>query len=143
MAARLDALILCDFAQVRDGLMFVQSGGLTRLVAASFPATFHTYVAAMVNVPSHEAADAHRMVMKVKAADAAELIATVDVALHERPLPAGLQPGESRQVPIVVPLLKVIFARPAQYDIQVDIDDELAGDLNFRVEQRPPPVAAD
>lgn len=143
MAARLDALILCDFAQVRDGLMFVQSGGLTRLVAASFPATFHTYVAAMVNVPSHEAADAHRMVMKVKAADAAELIATVDVALHERPLPAGLQPGESRQVPIVVPLLKVVFARPAQYDIQVDIDDELAGDLNFRVEQRPQPAAAD
>ncbi|MFK8023511.1 MAG: hypothetical protein AB8G26_06060 [Ilumatobacter sp.] len=139
MAARLDALILCDFAQVRDGLLFVQSGGLTRLVAQTFPATFHTYVAAMVNVPSHEAADAHRMVMKVKAAETAKLVATVDVAMHERPLPRGLQPGESRQVPLVIPLQKVIFPRPGQYDVQVDIDEQLAGDLNFRVEHRPPP----
>jgi hypothetical protein len=81
------------------------------------------------------------MVMKVKAADTAERIATVDVALRERPLPVGLHPGESRQVPIVVPLQKVIFARPGQYDLQVDIDDELAGDLNFRVEQHVQPAA--
>ena len=35
MSARLDALLLCDFAQIREGLLFVQSGGLTRLAAPS------------------------------------------------------------------------------------------------------------
>ena len=40
MTAQLKALVLCDFAQVREGLLFVQSGGLTRLVAPKFPAKF-------------------------------------------------------------------------------------------------------
>lgn len=137
MAARLNALILCDFAQVREGLLFVQSGGLTRLAAPSFPARFSCHVAAMVHLAPDVAVDAHKMVMKVKAADTATLVATVNVELRENPLPQGLAPGEGRQVPIVVPVHKVSFPGPGQYDLQVDIDDEFAGDLNFRVEQRP------
>jgi len=137
VAARLDALILCDFAQIREGLLFVQSGGLTRLVAQNFPTSFSCHVAAMVHVPPDEAVDAHTMVMKVKAADTATLVATVNVALHENPRQMGLAPGEGRQVPIVVPVHKIKFPGPGQYDLQVDIDDEFAGDLNFRVEQRP------
>ncbi|MFK7920099.1 MAG: hypothetical protein AB8G14_18640 [Ilumatobacter sp.] len=137
MAARLDALILCDFAQVREGLLFVQSGGLTRLTTGSFPAGFDCYVAAMVHLPPDEAVEAHTMVMKVKAADTVTLIATVNVALHETPRPMGLQPGEGRQVPVVVPLHKLKFPAPGQYDLQVDIDDEFAGDLSFRAQSRP------
>jgi hypothetical protein len=136
MTARLDALILCDFAQVREGLLFVQSGGLTRLVVGAFPASFPCQVAAMVYVPAHEAADAHRLVMKIKAADTAVLVATIDVELHEAPNTNGLQPGEGRQVPIVVPLDAVMFPGPGAFDLHVDLDDELAGDLSFRVEQR-------
>ena len=137
MAARLDALILCDFAQVREGLLFVQSGGLTRLAAPVFPASFGCNIAAMVHLPPDAAVDAHSMVMKVKAADTVTLLATINVALHEHPRPTTLAPGEARQVPIVVPLHQVKFPGPGQYDLQVDIDDELAGDLNFRVEHRP------
>ncbi len=136
MAVRLDALILCDFAQIREGLLFVQSGGLTRLASPSFPASFGCHVAAMVHLAPDEAVEAHTMVMKVKAADTATLVATVNVALHENPRPMGLAPGEGRQVPIVVPVHQIKFPAPGQYDLQVDIDDELAGDLNFRVEQR-------
>jgi hypothetical protein len=137
MTARLDALILCDFAQIREGLLFVQSGGLTRLVSGVFPGSFGCHVAAMVYVPPNEAAEAHSMVMKVKSADAAKLVATINVAVHETPRPAGLLPGEGRQVPIVVPLQKVVFPGPGQYDLQVELDDEFAADLTFRVEQRP------
>ncbi len=137
MAARLDALILCDFAQIREGLLFIQSGGLTRLVAQSFPAGFSCHVAAMVHLEPDEAVDAHTMVMKVKAADTATLVATVNVALHETPRASGLAPGEGRQVPIVIPVHKISFPGPGQYDLHVEIDDEFAGDLTFRVEHRP------
>jgi hypothetical protein len=136
MSARLDALILCDFAQIREGLLFVQSGGLTRLVANSLPASFGCHVAAMVYMPPHEAVEAHHMVMKVKSADTATLVATIQVALHEVPRPAGLMPGEGRHVPVVVPLSKVVFARAGRYDLQVDIDDEIAADLTFAVSER-------
>lgn len=136
MTARLDALILCDFAQIREGLLFVQSGGLTRLAAPSFPAGFGCHLAAMVYMPPHEAVEAHHMVMKVKSADTATVVATIDVQMHEVPRPSGLLPGEGRQVPVVVPMQKVVFPAAGQYDLQVDLDDEIAGDLTFTVAER-------
>jgi len=136
MAARLDALILCDFAQIREGLLFVQSGGLTRLVAGALPGSFGCHIAAMVFMPPNEVLEAHHMVMKVKAAETAVLVATINVELHELPRPAGLQPGEGRQVPVVVSLGAVVFPSVGQYDLHVDLDHEFAGDLSFRVEAR-------
>ena len=56
--------------------------------------------------------------------------------LHEVPRPAGLMPGEGRQVPVVVPLSKVVFPRAGRYDLQVDIDDEIAADLTFTISER-------
>lgn len=137
MAAELKSLILCDFAQIREGLLFVQSGGLTRLVAPAFPAKFACHVATLVWLPPHEAGTAHEMVMKVKSARTATLTATVKVALHETAPPIGLQPGEGRQVPIVVPLAAVSFPEPGEYDLQVEVDDQFAGDISFLVAQRP------
>jgi len=136
MSAQLKALVLCDFAQVREGLLFVQSGGLTRLMSPTFPAKFVCSVASLVYLPPDEAGAAHEMVMKVKSPAAASVIATVKVALHETEPPPGLAPGEGRQVPIVVPLAAVAFPEPGEYDIHVDLDDEFAGDLSFRVGQR-------
>ncbi|MFN3258857.1 MAG: DUF6941 family protein [Ilumatobacter sp.] len=137
MAARLNALVLCDFAQVREGLLFVQSGGLTRLAAPTFPAKFTCHVAMLVYAPPHEAADAHEMVIKIKAAESATLVATVNVAMHETPPPLGLQPGEGRQFPIVVPMAAVAFPSPGEYDLHVEIDGEFAGEISFRTELRP------
>jgi hypothetical protein len=74
------------------------------------------------------------MVMKLKSVESATVVATIKVALHESPPPPGLRPGEARQVPVVVPLGGVSFATPGEYDLHVDIDDELAGDLSFRIE---------
>lgn len=137
MPAELKSLILCDFAQVREGLLFVQSGGLTRLVAPSFPAKFTCHVATLVWLPPDEAATAHQIVMKVKSADTATLTATVKVALHETAPPSGLRPGEGRQVPIVVPLTAVTFPAAGEYDLQVEVDDQFAGDISFIAAQRP------
>ena len=142
MAAELESLILCDFAQNRDGLLFVQSGGLTRLASPSFPAKFSCYVATLVWLPPTEAVAAHEMVMKVKSAGTATLTATVKVALHQSAAPAGLQPGEGRQVPVVVPLAAVSFPAPGEYDLQVEVDEQFAGDISFRVAQRPAPADA-
>lgn len=138
MTAQLKTLVLCDFAQIREGLLFVQSGGLTRLAAPTFPAKFGCHVASLVWLPPDEFDTAHQMVMKVKSAGTATLIATINVAMHETPPPPGLLPGEGRLVPIVVPLAAVTFPGPGEYDLQVEVDDEFAGDLSFRVAVRTP-----
>ena len=136
MAAQLKALVLCDFAQVREGLLFVQSGGLTRLVAMSFPAKFGCHLACLVYLPPKVSGTAEETAKPDTAASTATLIATVKVELHQSPSPPGLAPGEGRQIPIAVPLGAVAFPTPGEYDLQVEIDDELAGDLSFRVGQR-------
>lgn len=136
MAAQLKSLILCDFAQIREGLLFVQSGGLTRLAAPTFPARFSCHVAALVWTPPDEATMSHEMVMKVKSASTATLVATINVAMHQSAPPRGLEPGEGRQLPIVVPLSAVTFPEPGEYDLQAELDDQLAGDLSFRVAER-------
>ena len=140
VSARLNSLILCDFAQVREGLLFIQSGGLTRLVAPTFPAKFACRVACLVYLPPDEADVAHEMVIKVKSAATASSVATVKVELHGTPVPTGLQPGEGRQIPIVVPLDSVVFPTPGEYDLQAEVDEEFAGDLSFRVGQRVTPA---
>lgn len=136
MAAELKSLVLCDFAQVREGLLFIQSGGLTRLVATKFPAKFPCRVAALVYSPPDEAGHAHSVVMKVKSASSATVVATIKVALRETPPPTSLAPGEGRLVPIVVPLAAVAFPEAGEYDLQVEVDEQFAGDLSFRVVER-------
>lgn len=137
MSARLNSLILCDFAQVREGLLFVQSGGLTRLLAPAFPAKFPCRLACLVELPAEEAGQAHAMAIKVKAVETATLLATINVALHEARRPQGLAPGEPRLVPVVVPLDSVVFPSPGEYDVHVELDDHFAAGLSFRVGERP------
>ncbi|MEM1334432.1 MAG: hypothetical protein AAGG08_13350, partial [Actinomycetota bacterium] len=129
----LDALVLCDFAQVRDGLLFVQSGGLTRLAAAAVPATFNCHVAMLVSLPPDSALDAHTVVLRIKHVASATVVATVNVAIHAIDRPTGLAQGEGRLVPVVVPLGNVTFPAVGEHDLQVTVDEQLAGDLSFRV----------
>ena len=136
MPPRLNALVLCDFAQIREGLLFVQSGGLTRLATPSVPAKFACHVAALVYVPPDGAGAPHQVVMKIKQAATATVAATIKVAIRETAPPAGLQPGEGRQIPVVVPLAGVTFPAVGEYDLQVEIDEQLAGDLSFSVVER-------
>jgi len=133
VAARLDALILCDFAQVREGLLFVQSGGLTRLMTRKLPATFNCHVAMLVAVSPDVALDEHNVVMRIKHAPSATALATVKVDLHPPASTGGLMPGESRIVPVVVPLSTITFRSEGVHDLQVSIDDHLASDLSFHV----------
>ena len=65
MSAELKALILCDFAQTRENLLFVQSGGLTRLASSAFPARFSCYVGAIVYMPPNEVEAAHELVLRI------------------------------------------------------------------------------
>ena len=137
MSAQLKALILCDFAETRENLLFIQSGGLTRLASSVFPARFSCYIGAIVYMPPDEVEAAHEMVLRVKSTADAAVIATVNVEMHQQHV-TGLAPGEGRLLPIAVPLNAVVFPEPGEYDVQADLDGELAGDLSFHVVQTEP-----
>jgi hypothetical protein len=134
-------MVLCDFAQVREGLLFVSSGGVSRVVSTSYPARLHLYLALVVHLPPSEMTEAHRMRVRFKYPDSATQIAHVDVAMQLNE-PAAVFPGEGINMPSAIDLANILFPRPGQIDVQIDIDDQLAGDLSFWLLEsaRPPAI---
>ena len=70
------------------------------------------------------------MHVRLKYPDTAEVIANAEVAIQLNAV-SGAYPGEGINVPQVIDLVPIQFARPGQVDVQVSIDEEPAGDLSF------------
>src|SRR5687768_2141838 len=113
MALTLTTVLLCDHAQVREGLLFVHSGGVSRVVPSSYPATIRLHLAMVVHVPASEVAESHTIDLRFKYPESAELIATAQVALQLNEI-QGAFPGEGINVPQVIDLSLIPFPRPGQ-----------------------------
>ena len=120
MALALTTVLLCDHAQVREGLLFVHSGGVSRVVPAAYPASIRVHLAMVVHVPATEVADSHTIDLRFKYPDTAELIANAQVALRMNDV-QGAFPGEGINVPQVIDLSMIPFPRPGQVDVQVSV----------------------
>ncbi len=129
---RLSTLLLSDFAQVRDRLLFVSSGGISRVVQSTFPAHPRIHLALVVHLPAGTLGRPHRVLIKLKYPDHAAVIAQIEMKINIDEV-AGANAGEGINVPQVIDLAPVTFAHPGQVDVQVSIDDAPAGDLTFRM----------
>jgi len=130
VTARLTTLLLSDFAQVRERLLFVNSGGISRVVQSAFPANPRIHLAMMVHLPAGTLGVTHQVQIKLKYPDQAATIAQIDITINVDTVP-GANPGEGINVPQVIDLSPIGFTHAGQVDVQVSIDDEPAGDLTF------------
>jgi len=135
MVPRLTTLLLSDYAQVRDRLLFVSSGGISRVVQTTFPAHPRIHLAMVVHLPVNTLGRPHRVVIKLKYPDHAAVIAQIEVKINLEQTD-GANPGEGINVPQTIDLAPVAFPHPGQVDVQVAIDDEPAGDLTFWMLQK-------
>lgn len=136
MTPRLATLLLSDFAQVRDRLLFVSSGGISRVVHSTFPAHPRIYLAMVVHLPANTLGQPHRVVIKLKYPDHVAVIAQIEVKINLDQI-AGAHPGEGVNVPQALDLAPIVFPHRGQVDVQVAIDDVPAGDLTFWLLQQP------
>ncbi len=130
MTPRLTTLLLSDFAQVRERLLFVSSGGISRVMQKAFPAQPRIFLAMVVHLPAGSLGRPHRVLIKLKYPEDAAVIAQIEIKINLAEVP-GAHPGEGINVPQVIDLTPISFAHPGQVDVQVSIDDEPAGDLTF------------
>ena len=133
---RLSTLLLSDYAQVRDRLLFVSSGGISRVVQSSFPARPRIHLALVVHLPVGTLGSPHRVLIKLKYPDHAAVIGQIEIKINLDQI-AGSNPGEGINVPQAIDLTPIVFAHAGQVDVQVSIDDEPAGDLTFWMLQKP------
>ena len=127
----LTTVSLCDYANVREGLLNVVSGGITRVaVHAGFPAQIEAHLAMSVYVHPHLVGRAHNGRVILRFPDTAEEIARVDFEFN---VDAERQPGEGLNIPFALPLRGVTFPHAGQVDVSVSLNDAPAGMLSFWV----------
>lgn len=128
---RIECALLCDAATVREELLHVLGGGVSRLHRAEFPAAMAVQLAIMLRVHPTEIDRAHAIKVIAQDADGgrvAELEAQFQVNR-----PEGLQPGQQIAVPFVLPLEHVGIPHQGYYSLEVLLDDVHAMSLPFDV----------
>lgn len=114
--------LLCDAATVREGLLHVLGGGITRLNRPQFPAPMNTTLALGLAVHRTEAEREHQVEIIVQSEDG-NRIAEVGAGFQVGATPeSDLRPGERLNVPLVVPLIPVGLPVVGGYSIEVLID---------------------
>lgn len=131
------AALLCDFAQVRDRVLFVVAGGVTRLWRQEVPAPMNVFLAIVIEQEPVELNRIHRLRVLVLDQDGAQL-ASVDGDFQVDA--SALEPGDTVTVPAAVDLRAVGLPGYGPYDVRVFVDGEHHRTLRFRVVATGPPA---
>lgn len=125
----LTTLTLCDFANVREGMLNIVSGGVTRIATHSgFPTEVESYLAMSVYVHPHRVGEAHHGRVIIRYPDTAEEIARIDFEFNVN---AERNPGEGLFFPFALPMRGIGFPHVGQLDISVSLNDQPAGLVSF------------
>ncbi len=122
-------MMICDFAQVREGLLTVCSAGITRIFAPVLPAGLGVMVASLLELGPDDVGPIHEITWRLSHVDDAETVVSGIGAIQVTEAPA-LEPGELIQMPVVIDLRHIAVVALGQYDIKLRIDG--AEDLEIR-----------
>ena len=128
----LTTALLCDHAQVRDGLLFVLSGGVSRVMRDSFPAAMGTCLALVLELDRIEAERAHQLEIVVVGEDG-EDVARMEAEVSVESTSAA-KPAEAIQMPFAVDLRAAGIGKPGAYEIRVYVDGQHQRTLQFWAE---------
>jgi hypothetical protein len=129
--------LTCDFAQVREGLLIVASGLVTRCWRPQVPAPLGLYLAFVVEMDQREAERPHEVGITVMAIDG-QRVAEVQGGFQWSGTAAELEPGEKINLPVVLNLQTVGVPDYGPYDLRIYIDSEHRRQLTVWV--KPPPA---
>lgn len=136
LAVRLTTTLLCDYAQVRNGLLHVIAGGVNRLVRREFPAPMGVCFAMVMELDQFEARRTHELTIRIVDADGAEVAQGTGAM---RPRQPGA-PGPLRShVPHVFDLRNVRIPTAGLYELKVYMDGAHQADVPFEAVMAPRP----
>lgn len=127
---QLSTAILCDFAQVRDGLLFVSSGAISRLYRRALPAPLGVMVGLVIEIPVEDAGAEHELVAQVinrRGEELAVVRTAFRVGDHD------LFPHEVQQAPTVISLTGVETASWGTHQVRLYLDGACDRTLTFYV----------
>lgn len=133
--------ILCDSAKVREGLLHLLGGGITRLWRDSFPSPMTVDLALVLTLTTAERQHSHTLNIEIRGSDG-EQIANINGKFEMTGQPGPtVEVWEEVQLPLVVPLQGIQLPTQGEYRIEVLIDNQSVRSLGFRAGPRPPAPA--
>jgi hypothetical protein len=124
--------LLCDHAQVREGLLFVLSGGITRLRRPAYPAQLGVGLALVLEFDRIEDEHSHEFAVVVVGEDGEEVgRVAADIQVGE---PEGSYVGENVQVPLAIDMHGALLPKPGPYQLHVYLDGAHRRTLQFWAE---------
>jgi hypothetical protein len=121
---RINAALLADAASVREGLLHILGGGITRVGRPTFPAPLDCVLVVQVSIPQPEIAGEHEI--KAELLDDDDKVVSGLTANFVNSAAQGLMPGEEAQLPMTLPTQGLAIPHPGLYRLNVDIDDGAA-----------------
>jgi hypothetical protein len=132
--ARVASALLCDAATVREGLLHILGGGITRLHRAEFPAPLQVALVVQVVLTPTEIQLPHDVVARIQTEDGDVVVQANGHLDAGEPNPL-LEPGESVLLPFVINLDNVVVPAAGGYSIEVAVDEVHQTSLTFRAVQ--------
>ena len=126
----LSTAVLCDFAQVRDRLLFVSSGAVSRLYRQELPSPLGLMVGLVIEVPLEDAGMEHELRAEVINRHGT-VLATLENTF--RVSDAGLFPHEVQQVPLVLSITGVRARTWGTHQVRLYLDSDLVRALTLDV----------
>jgi hypothetical protein len=127
--------LLCDSAQVREGLLFVLAGGITRVRRATYPAHLGAALAVVLDLDTIEAERAHEFELVVVGEDGEE-VGRVDAEIKVGET-QGVQPGENIHVPLAIDMHALVLPRTGAYELRLYVDGQHRRTVQFWAERTP------
>ena len=113
--------MICDSATVREGLLHVLGGGISRLWREELPAPLNVSVAAMLGIEQGRVDETVEISLLLDGPDDERV---VEVRVEMELGPAPLEPGEVRIAPLVLPLMGVAVPRFGRHIATFTVDGE-------------------
>jgi hypothetical protein len=123
-----DAL-LCDAATVRESLLHVLGGGVTRVWRETYPAPLGVELALMITMQRSETMEKHRLRVLVNGEDGAP-IASLDGEFQITP-GKDARPGETSIVPLVLDTKSIALPAAGVYSVEILIDSHQIRSIAF------------
>jgi hypothetical protein len=127
---RIDTALLCDSATVREGLLHILGGGITRINRPSFPAPLAAALALRVMVHPTEANRTHQLTVYLLDTDGEQVAEVrIDFGLND---PSVLDVGEEASLALPIPLHNVPIPHEGAYNFELLIDEIHQRTVPFR-----------
>jgi hypothetical protein len=140
--AEVQSALLCDYAQVREGLLFICSGGITRIGVQHVGDPVQFFVAGHVELHPDELGRHHDLEFKVVPVNSARPVWAASIGIQTNATVDGLFPGEITQIPFALAVGPFESIELGPHDVRVTINNDETELLTFYVVQftaRPQP----